>query len=86
MGSRRLAAIRTVGAMSLRALGPFLLSLGLATAAAADPTAQQVIDRLKMQLIPGEGCWFALTYKSPDPIEGPAAAHADGPSMGSGLL
>jgi len=49
------------------------LSLGAAT-----PTAQQLIARLKMQRIPHEGAWFALTYSSPDQIEGPAAAHVTG--------
>ena len=28
-------------------------------------TAQDLIDRLGMQRIPHEGCWFALTYRSP---------------------
>jgi predicted cupin superfamily sugar epimerase/mannose-6-phosphate isomerase-like protein (cupin superfamily) len=78
MGLVRIHRCRVYGN---RTLDQFIcaISLGLASAAAADPTAQQVIGRLKMQLIPGEGCWFAVTYKSPDPIEGPAAAHADGP-------
>src|SRR5690606_16025636 len=28
-------------------------------------TAQYLIDHLGMQRIPHEGCWFALTYRSP---------------------
>jgi predicted cupin superfamily sugar epimerase/mannose-6-phosphate isomerase-like protein (cupin superfamily) len=68
--------------MSPRPLARAFLALSLAATAAAAPTAQQVIDQLKMQLIPGEGCWFAVTYKSPDAIEGPAAAHAEGLHFG----
>jgi predicted cupin superfamily sugar epimerase/mannose-6-phosphate isomerase-like protein (cupin superfamily) len=45
-------------------------------------TAEDLIKGLHMQLIPGEGCWFAATYKSDEPIAGPAASHVNGPHMG----
>lgn len=60
------------------------LVLGIATLAASCPlhaelTARQLIDTLKMQLIPGEGCWFAPTYLGADGIDGEAASHVTGP-------
>ena len=51
---------------------------GLAANPAAGATAQQLIATLKMQLIPGEGAWFAPTYLSPETIGGEAAAHVAG--------
>jgi uncharacterized protein len=51
---------------------------GLAASRAGATTAQELIDTLKMQLIPGEGAWFAPTYLSPETIEGPAASHVTG--------
>jgi predicted cupin superfamily sugar epimerase/mannose-6-phosphate isomerase-like protein (cupin superfamily) len=44
----------------------------------AEPSARQLIDKIGMKLIPGEGCWFAPTYSSADPIEGAAAARVTG--------
>jgi predicted cupin superfamily sugar epimerase len=35
-----------------------------------------------MQLIPGEGAWFAVTYKSQEAIDGEAASHVTGPHYG----
>jgi predicted cupin superfamily sugar epimerase/mannose-6-phosphate isomerase-like protein (cupin superfamily) len=68
--------------MKLSRLVAAACSLGFVCLCAAEPTAKQLIDKLKMQLIPGEGAWFAVTYKSADPIEGEAAAHVSGPHFG----
>jgi uncharacterized protein len=56
-----------------------LLGAAFLNARGAEPSAQELIDRLKMQRIPQEGCWFAVTYRSPDAIEGQAASHVTGP-------
>jgi predicted cupin superfamily sugar epimerase/mannose-6-phosphate isomerase-like protein (cupin superfamily) len=53
-------------------------ALGMAGLRASEPTARQIIDNLKMQLIPGEGAWFAATYKSAESIDGPAVSHVTG--------
>jgi predicted cupin superfamily sugar epimerase len=34
--------------------------------------AARLIEQLKLTKIPDEGCWFALTYRSPDTVTGPA--------------
>jgi predicted cupin superfamily sugar epimerase/mannose-6-phosphate isomerase-like protein (cupin superfamily) len=68
--------------MKLRGLLVALYSLGAACACAAEPTAKQIIDKLKMQLIPGEGAWFAVTYKSAEAIDGEAASHVSGQHFG----
>ncbi len=68
--------------MTFPRLATGFLLFGVLVAHAAGPTATEVIDRLKMQLIPGEGCWFTVTYKSPDRIAGPAAEHVVGPHFG----
>jgi uncharacterized protein len=72
----------TLGPMKLLGLGLGLAMMGATCARASDPTARQLIDKLKMQLIPGEGAWFAVTYKSPDQIEGQVAAHVEGTHYG----
>jgi len=64
--------------MNLRSLASALLVLGVPCLCSADPTAKQLIDKLKMQLIPGEGAWFAVTYKSQEHIDGEAASHVTG--------
>jgi predicted cupin superfamily sugar epimerase len=58
---------------------PFLLSLaclgcasGAALSAAPTGMAARLIEQLKLEKIPDEGCWFALTYRSADPVTGPA--------------
>jgi predicted cupin superfamily sugar epimerase/mannose-6-phosphate isomerase-like protein (cupin superfamily) len=69
----------------LNAIRSILVSaaaLGTLSALAANPTAEQLIARLKLELIPGEGCWFAPTYRSPEAIEGPAASHVAGKHFG----
>jgi hypothetical protein len=64
----------------MKHLGLFLaLALpGLAANPEQGAAAQHLIDTLKMQLIPGEGAWFAPTYLSTDTIEGEAASHVSG--------
>jgi hypothetical protein len=65
--------------MKRRGLALALALLPALTVARADePTAQQLIDRLEMQVIPGEGAWFAPTYASSESIEGQAASHVSG--------
>ena len=32
------------------------------------PSAEELIAHLQMEKIPDEGCWFALTYRSADPL------------------
>jgi hypothetical protein len=65
--------------MLLRTLSFCLLATVFRSARGAAPTAQELIDHLKMQRIPHEGAWFAPTYRSDDPISGDAAAHVAGP-------
>jgi predicted cupin superfamily sugar epimerase/mannose-6-phosphate isomerase-like protein (cupin superfamily) len=65
--------------MTIRGLFLGIATLALCCPSNAEPTARQLIDTLKMQLIPGEGCWFAPTYLSPDGIDGDAASHVSGP-------
>jgi predicted cupin superfamily sugar epimerase/mannose-6-phosphate isomerase-like protein (cupin superfamily) len=55
-----------------------LVLLGPASDCARAATAKQLIETLKMQLIPGEGAWFAPTYLSSETIEGEAASHVSG--------
>ena len=68
--------------MKLLSLGLGLAMMGATCGRASDPTARQLIERLGMQLIPGEGAWFAVTYKSPDEIGGPVAANVTGTHFG----
>ena len=51
-----------------------LLFVGSLTSGLAAPTgpARQLIDHLGMELIPGEGCWFKLTYTSAIKLAGEA--------------
>jgi uncharacterized protein len=42
--------------------------VGTTTLSAAPTRSQQIIEHLKMAKIPGEGCWFAVTYESADRI------------------
>lgn len=55
-----------------------LMALPLASAAPTGP-AKKIIDRFKMELIPVEGAWFAVTYGSTEKI----AAEALPPRYGS---
>jgi len=64
--------------MTLRTLAYGFISMGVLGAQAAEPTAQQLIDHLKMQLIPSEGAWFAPTYVSSEAIAGEAVSHVSG--------
>jgi len=54
----------------LHTLGLILLPLACAVTLSAEPTgkAAQLIAQLKMQKIPVEGPWFALTYRSTDTL------------------
>jgi predicted cupin superfamily sugar epimerase len=45
---------------------------GTARSVAPTGMAARLIERLKLMKIPDEGCWFALTYRSPDTVTGPA--------------
>lgn len=49
-----------------------LLALAVGSPARAEPTgvAKRLIERLKMERIPQEGPWFALTYVSADSLDG----------------
>jgi uncharacterized protein len=70
--------MRTVSPMKFLGLALALTLPGLALGQTNGATAQQLIATLKMQLIPGEGAWFAPTYSNPEAIEGPAASHVSG--------
>jgi predicted cupin superfamily sugar epimerase/mannose-6-phosphate isomerase-like protein (cupin superfamily) len=65
--------------MDLRRLVRFIALPALAVACSGAPTSQQLIDQLKMKIIPGEGAWFVQTYSNPESIEGQAASHVAGP-------
>ncbi len=56
--------------MIARRLALCLLCLVAQTAPAAEPTgmARKLIEHFKMTRIPDEGCWFALSYQSADPL------------------
>jgi predicted cupin superfamily sugar epimerase/mannose-6-phosphate isomerase-like protein (cupin superfamily) len=68
----------TVTLMKFLGLAGMVALSSLAVAPTNGATAQQLIAALKMQLIPGEGAWFAPTYSSSETIEGPAASHVSG--------
>ncbi len=52
-----------LAALSLSLFGPAALP------AAPVGTAARFVERLAMQKIPDEGCWFSVTYVSPDRLE-----------------
>lgn len=48
--------------------GCLLGAAAFAATGSVPPTAPQVIEQLRMQKIPGEGAWFAVTHESADRI------------------
>ena len=57
--------------MKTRFLAVLSLSLFAPAVLPASPvgTAARLVERLAMQKIPDEGCWFSVTYVSPDRLE-----------------
>jgi predicted cupin superfamily sugar epimerase/mannose-6-phosphate isomerase-like protein (cupin superfamily) len=72
--------------MPFRRLAFGLIGAAALAAPGATPTARELIATFGMQRIPLEGAWFAPTYRSPDPIEGRAAARVAGPHRAASAI